>query len=123
MKICPRCKEEKKSDYFYKRRNKEGSSVYCKFCTNEQTIERQRKFKRSCIEYKGGKCESCGYDKYDGALEFHHKDPGKKDFTIANARLTSFSEKVKEELDKCSILCSNCHREEHAKIKGLLLPQ
>jgi predicted HNH restriction endonuclease len=117
---CPRCNQEKTLNDFYNRRGKKGNSVYCKSCTCDQTIERQRKFKRKCIEYKGGKCESCGYDKYDGALEFHHKDPLKKDFSIANARLTSFSDKVKEELDKCLILCSNCHREEHARLKGNL---
>jgi len=120
MKNCPRCKTEKPLTDFYNRRSKEGGSVYCKPCTIEQTVERQRKFKEQCVQYKGGKCEKCGYDKYVGALEFHHKDSNQKDFTIANARLTSFSDKIKKELDKCEILCSNCHRETHAKIKGLI---
>ncbi|MGF1565553.1 MAG: hypothetical protein ACFCUH_09310 [Flavobacteriales bacterium] len=52
---------------------------------NEQTIERQRKFKQLCIDYKGGVCESCGYNHYYGALEFHHHDLNEKDFTIAHA--------------------------------------
>lgn len=120
MKRCPRCKTEKPLTDFYKRRGKEGGSVYCRSCTNEQTVERQRKFKKQCVEYKGGKCEKCEYDKYIGALEFHHKDPHQKDFTVANARLTSFSDKVKQELDKCEMLCSNCHREAHAIIKGIM---
>ena len=120
MRKCPRCLKSKSIDEYYSRRNKKGSSVYCKNCTNEQTIERQRSFKEKCVHYKGGSCEKCGYDKYVGALEFHHKDPSKKDFNIASARLTTFSEYVKNELDKCTILCSNCHREEHARIKNIL---
>jgi 5-methylcytosine-specific restriction endonuclease McrA len=118
--MCPRCSTEKPPEEFYRRRGKDGSSVYCKPCTNEQTIERQRKFKEQCVAYKRGKCERCGYDKYIGSLEFHHKDPTEKDFSVAHARLTSFSERVKRELDKCELLCSNCHREVHALLKGLI---
>jgi len=115
MKNCKRCGNTKPISEFYKRRGKDGNSVYCKPCSKEQTIYRQREFKVKCVEYKGGKCEKCGYDKYFGALEFHHIEPGKKDFSISNAKLTTFSDIVKKELDKCLILCANCHREEHAK--------
>lgn len=120
MKRCPRCETEKPLTDFYNRRNKIGNSVYCKPCSISQTIERQRKFKQQCVDYKGGRCEKCGYDKYVGALEFHHSDPNEKDFTLAHARLTSFSDTIKKELDKCILLCSNCHRETHAEIKGLV---
>ncbi len=119
-RYCKRCGQTKSLQEFYKRRGKEGSSPYCKPCMNEQTIERQRRFKELCIAYKGGACEHCGYSRYHGALEFHHRDLNEKDFTIAHARLTKFSDKVKLELDKCVLLCSNCHREEHARLKGLL---
>ena len=120
MKYCSRCKDEKPLIDFYKRRGKEGGSSYCKLCTNDQTIKRQRIFKDKCVEYKGGECEECKYKAYVGALEFHHVDPTTKKFSLATRRLTSFSEEIKQELDKCMILCSNCHREKHAKIKGLL---
>ena len=119
-KKCPRCSTIKENTEFYRRRKGKDLSVYCKPCTNQQTIERQQKFKKSCVEYKGGKCEICGYSKYIGALEFHHKDPSEKDFTIAKLRLTPFNDNIKKELDKCMCLCSNCHREEHARIKGIL---
>ena len=109
-RVCPRCKTEKLITEFYSKRNEDGNSSYCKPCTTEQTLERQRELKRLAIEYKGGQCGQCGYDKCPGAMEFHHV--GHKDFTIANARLTSFA-KIKDELDKCVLLCSNCHREEH----------
>jgi hypothetical protein len=54
-----------------------------------------------------------------GCLELHHRDPGAKEFDFAHYRSTTF-EKVKPELDKCILLCANCHREEHARLKGLL---
>lgn len=118
-KYCPRCKTTKSVLEFYRRRRGKDFTAYCKKCTNNEVIERQRKFKRKCIEYKGGKCEKCMYDKCDYALEFHHTNPKEKDFGIANARLTTFSKKIMDELDKCVLLCSNCHREEHAKLVGL----
>lgn len=111
-KFCPRCKDTKPISKFYKRRNKEGGSVYCKVCTSEQTTERQRALKSKAIEYKGGKCTNCGYDKCNAALTFHHLDPNQKEFTIAHCAHTSFN-KVKEELDKCILLCYNCHMELH----------
>lgn len=117
---CPMCKSNFTIDYFYLRRNGSGASPYCKSCTNIQTVARQQLFKRKCIEYKGGSCISCGYKKYDGALEFHHIDPSKKDFRISNSKSRQYGSKIELELDKCMLLCSNCHREEHAKLKGLI---
>ncbi len=117
-RLCPRCKTEKSLTDFYNRRDGNGNSPYCKSCHKDQTIERQRAFKLKCLEYKGGKCEICGYCKSVYALEFHHLNPDEKDFTIANARLTTFSDKIKLELDKCILLCSNCHRETHENMRG-----
>jgi len=67
------------------------------------------------VAYKGDKCERCGYDHCIDALEFHHIDPTQKDFSISSKGYTRSWSKVKEELDKCMILCANCHRELHAK--------
>jgi hypothetical protein len=64
------------------------------------------------VEYKGGKCQICGYNKCFNALEFHHLNPNSKDFTISGKSL-SF-EKLKYEVDKCILVCSNCHSEIHA---------
>lgn len=77
---------------------------------------RRKKIRVMAIEYKGGRCEKCGYTKCIDALEFHHIDPTKKDFTISSKGYTHSWEKVKFELDKCMILCANCHRELHAKL-------
>lgn len=119
-KHCKRCNTVKGSDEFYRRRKGTDLSPYCKPCSVRQTVERQQKFKRLCVDYKGGECQHCGYNKYLGAMDFHHLDPNEKDFDIARARLTKFDERVTKELDKCILLCSNCHREQHAREKGLI---
>ena len=75
--------------------------------------------KKWAIDYKGGKCESCGLvPEYLVVLEFHHKDMNEKEFNISresNMCLDSFKKKATPELDKCALLCANCHRIEHAK--------
>lgn len=116
-KVCPRCGKEKDIAEFHLRRNGTDVSSYCKTCVNDETIERQTKFKRKCVEYKGGKCEMCGYNRCYAALDFHHRDPSQKDFGISKAKLTSFCEKVERELDKCMLVCANCHRELHVGFK------
>jgi 5-methylcytosine-specific restriction endonuclease McrA len=81
--------------------------------------KRRRKIKTLAIEYKGGKCQVCGYDKYPGALDLHHMDYKDKDFGIADKGYTRSWEKVKAELDKCVLVCANCHREIEAGITQL----
>ena len=115
FRVCPKCKENKSLFDFYNRRGKTGSSCYCKVCSNTQALDRQRKFKINCIEYKGRCCSLCGYKKYIGALEFHHENPFEKEFTIANQRKTKIDDRIKKELDKCILVCANCHREIHGR--------
>lgn len=59
----------------------------------------------------GGKCQICGYNKCNSALEFHHLNPDKKDITLSRS-IYSW-EKTKDELKKCICVCANCHREIH----------
>lgn len=70
----------------------------------------QLKRKMSLIEYKGGKCIRCGYNKYSGALEFHHRNPDEKEFNLSQFRNSALERLIKE-VDKCDLLCANCHRE------------
>lgn len=77
--------------------------------------KRRRKVREMAVEYKGGKCEECNYDRCIDALEFHHTDPAEKDFSISQKGYTRSWTRVTEELDKCVMLCANCHREVHAK--------
>lgn len=72
----------------------------------------RQKIKQKLVDYKGGKCEICGYNKCISALEFHHLDPNEKDFSISNSKVLSF-DKCKSEVDKCILVCANCHREIH----------
>lgn len=87
----------------------------CKKCRAESVIMRRRNIKEKAVEYKGSKCEICGYNKCIDALEFHHLDPSKKEFGIGYKGYVHSWEEVKNELDKCICLCANCHRELHAK--------
>ncbi len=81
--------------------------------------KRRRKVKELSIEYKGGKCQTCGYDRCPGALELHHLNAKEKSFGIGDKGYTRSWEKVKAELDKCILLCANCHREVSAGILQL----
>jgi len=117
-KICPRCKTDKDASEYYirKGRKEKRLSGFCKRCLSENRVERGREYKSKCVEYKGGCCEKCGYKKSNSALEFHHVDPSQKDFGIGGQRRTKFDDITKLELDKCLLLCANCHREEHERM-------
>ena len=122
LKYCPGCNESYVRLNFYKKRGVEGDSSYCKKCTTKNTTSRQRSLKVKMVQYKGGRCQNpnCstpgGYNKCLGALEFHHINPKEKDFTLSHLKKYKFSEVIKEELDKCMLVCVNCHRERHEKI-------
>jgi 5-methylcytosine-specific restriction endonuclease McrA len=116
-KFCQKeCKTHGKTEFVL-----EGRGYYrCKKCRSNRVLERRRKIKLMAVEYKGGSCENCGYNKCIAALEFHHKNPSEKDFAISNKGYTRSWEKVKLELDKCIMLCSNCHHEEHFRQKTII---
>ena len=96
--------------------------LYCFDCVpkglsqTESAKIRSRLLKHKLIEYKGGKCEKCGYNKCDGALHFHHLDPTEKSFSISQINLGYITlEEITKEIDKCQLLCANCHAEIHWK--------
>ena len=91
-----------------------GVRTRCKKCLVDAVMRRRRKVKVMAVEYKGGKCERCGYNRCVDALDFHHRDPLQKDFAIGAKGHCWSWEKVKRELDKCELVCSNCHREIHS---------
>jgi len=106
QKICcsVECKKQYKINY-HKNRNYEYDKVV------KWRIDKKNK----AIEYKGGKCIRCGYNKCSTALEFHHLEPNKKDYSISRNINHSF-DKIKKELDKCILVCANCHREIHEEM-------
>ena len=85
-------------------------------CTHADAVTiKRRAIKNLLILYAGGKCKRCGYNNCIRALEFHHLDPEEKDFGISK-NLTKDMTKLKKEIDKCILLCSNCHAEVHQEL-------
>ncbi len=81
---------------------------------NEIAKEKMRDIKQRAINYKGGKCEICGGEFHAACFDFHHKNPNEKDKSIAAMITPNVDwELLKDELDKCVLLCSNCHRVLH----------
>jgi 5-methylcytosine-specific restriction endonuclease McrA len=80
---------------------------------------RRKKLRDMALEYGGGKCIVCGYDRCRRAMVFHHLDPSKKDFGLSVKGLTRSWEKMRAELEKCVLLCANCHAEVHDGITQL----
>lgn len=79
----------------------------------QKNQERKIVLKIKCIDYLGGSCNRCklNVDCLD-VYCFHHRNPLDKDFSLSTRRTSTF-EAIKSELDKCELLCSNCHRKEH----------
>lgn len=64
------------------------------------------------VDYLGGRCNKCGKDWHPSIFEFHHENPKEKDRDPAQALQMSW-DNFKKELDKCILLCANCHRLVH----------
>jgi 5-methylcytosine-specific restriction endonuclease McrA len=98
----------------------EGRGYYrCKKCRMERVMDWRRRAKLRLIAEAGGCCQICGYDRYSGALHFHHRDPAAKEFGISRSGFTRSMEKMRAEAAKCVLLCSNCHAEIEAGIARL----
>jgi predicted HNH restriction endonuclease len=82
----------------------------------EVVKKRRRRLKEMAVALKGNKCEVCGYHRYIGALDFHHVNEETKEFDLSTRGLTRSWNKIKAEIDKCVLVCANCHREIHGGI-------
>lgn len=97
----------------------------CLICNNKTTSRRKRcdtcntkirryRAKKAAVDYLGGECNRCGWKGNLAGYDFHHLNPEEKDFNPSAVELANKSwGKVKEELDKCELLCAICHRIEH----------
>jgi len=87
-----------------------GRYSECRECRKKWQRDRFRRLKKFYVDYKGGKCVKCGYNKCQASLDFHHlegKDPNWK-------YMRRWAKKrVLKELDKCILVCRNCHGEIH----------
>lgn len=108
---CKKCQETNPGN-FYKTRNR------CKKCHNLDQTTRFRQYKKQAVEYKGGCCQRsiggkmCGYNRCLAGLDFHHLDPKQKDPKWRAMKNWKF-DRIKKELDKCILVCKNCHAEIH----------
>jgi 5-methylcytosine-specific restriction endonuclease McrA len=90
----------------------EGRGYYrCKACRKERVAQWRRRAKLRLVAEAGGKCVLCGYDRYPGALHFHHVDPAQKRFGLGARGRARAIASLREEAAKCVLLCSNCHAE------------
>jgi 5-methylcytosine-specific restriction endonuclease McrA len=108
---CRICNKE--YEYTKELRRKGYRKTLCNTCSCNQS---RRKSKKRAIDYKGGKCQVCGYNKSIEALCFHHINPDEKSFGIGSKGSSIAWKKLKNEIDKCILLCQNCHCEIHANI-------
>jgi len=135
MKNCPKCKEDKELNEFGNNKNtKDKKQRYCKTCQAEfdnkhylsnkkQYIVRRKLFQQNVkkwyLDYKKEqKCSKCSEDRY-WVLDFHHLEPEKKEMNMDRARRCSI-EKLKKEIEKCIVLCSNCHRDLHFQERNII---
>lgn len=133
IKTCSQCGKELPLDNFSWKDKKNGiKQSECKECHKkydkkhyknnkkyyiDKNKKRQEMLKRWLDEYKSNlKCKNCGED-YIYCLEFHHKDPNKKEIDISQTIRRGWSiKRIKKEIDKCIVLCANCHRKLHGGI-------
>lgn len=127
---CKTCGETKPIEDFPKHKeSKGGYRSVCKACcylkqeewrkanldrVRARNRKQHREKKRKAVEKFGGKCNNCGGEFHQSVFEFHHLDPAQKDFSPANARSWK---QMESELDKCVMLCANCHRLAHYAIE------
>jgi hypothetical protein len=112
IKVC-----KKHGETPHRNESKKSNHWRCCKCASEAVARKRKQLKIDAIKYLGGSCKYCGYSKCVSALEFHHRDPSKKEFGISMKGYTKSWESIRVELDKCDLVCSNCHKEIHENLK------
>lgn len=120
IKICNKCGKENPHRFISDSRNTNGGyyQKHCQYCHNATSVIRYRELKMQAINYLGNKCFDCGIqDSCIDIYDFHHRNPEDKKYSIGilckNKSILSFDD-IKEEIDKCDLLCANCHRKRHS---------
>jgi transposase-like protein len=112
-RVCPR------HGLTYFKRRGDSNAFRCLQCRAEAVLRRRRKVKDILVAEAGGRCASCGYDRYVGAMHFHHRDPAAKTFSLSYAGVTRSLDRARAEAAKCVLLCANCHAEIEAGVRSL----
>ena len=87
----------------------------CGTCHNKYTLDKGRFNRLKAIQYLGGQCVCCGYNKHSCALDIHHLNPGNKSKSFSTFRGWSW-EKIEAEIQDCILLCKNCHSAFHSGV-------
>jgi transcription elongation factor Elf1 len=112
--VTKNCKQHGLAPHF---KRPDGSSR-CGKCASQWVVKSRVKKKERLVKVFGGECEICGYKKYVGALDFHHKNRATKSFSLSVKGLCYSWESIMKEAKKCMLLCKNCHAEvEHGITK------
>ena len=114
-KKCTSCLEIKPVTEFYKQSDRKKGSSNCKKCFNKYCIQRWTDIKKEAIKSKGNKCQDCNIESTDEnyvIFDFHHRDPSSKEASWNKIRLWGKARR-EAEIDKCDLLCANCHRLRH----------
>ena len=115
-KECKTCRQMLPIGDFYSKTGSNSTYSHCKKCANAKSVLKEQLTKKALIEYKGGKCVRCSNTFDFRVYDFHHTNPQEKDFTLREHKSLSLSKQMKE-VDKCILLCANCHHEIHHEIK------
>lgn len=91
----------------------------CRVCRQDAVVRRRRRVKQILVEEAGGCCRLCGYDGSVAGLHFHHLDPREKQFGVAEGGMARSIARLRVEVRKCILLCSNCHAEVEAGISSI----
>src|SRR3954451_13521770 len=92
----------------------------CSKCRGEAVANRRRRVKQILVQEAGGCCALCGYDRYLGALQFHHLNRSTKLFALSQSGLGRSLEAARVEASKCALLCANCHAEVEGGFRQLV---
>lgn len=111
IRICDKCG----NDYLG------GHHKHKSICDSCRVTICRQNIKKKAIDFLGGKCIICGYNRCERALHFHHVNPKEKEFMIS--RYSRNWERVIEELKKCVLLCSNCHAEVESGLIEIDFPE
>ena len=120
LKKCNICQEYLSLEEFGARAIKVSGlkhQSHCKSCFSSLTCRRFNAKKLAAVKYLGGNCMLCKKTYPAQVFNFHHRDPSTKKFEWTKLRLQSIKTII-EELDKCDLLCANCHVIEHSGTKN-----
>lgn len=117
MKQCTSCKEYKnESEFYWKNKEHTILNSRCKICSNDRMNQLRKERFEQVAQYKTERgCKICG-EKRHWVLDFHHRNSDEKEKTISRMISKNMTwDKILQEIEKCDILCANCHRDYHWK--------